>query len=94
MSQEVALLVDGAALDRHVVPQARKRRLEALAAVDDDQLRLDQAARQELLEHGPPGGFAFTAHVTDRKHHLLPVAADTEHDQQRDRAGLAVEPDL
>ena len=76
------------------VPQARERRLEALAAVDDDQLRLGQAARQKIVEHGPPGGFALAAHVTDRKHHLLPVPAHAEHDQQRDGGGLAIEPNL
>ena len=94
MGEQVALLVHRAALDRHVVPQAGERRLEALAAVDDHQLRLGQAARQQIVEHGPPGGLALAAHVTDRKHHLLPVAADAEHDQQRDGGGLAIEPDL
>ena len=94
VGQEVALLVDGAALDRHVVPQARERRLEAPAAVGDHQLRLGHATGQQIVEHGSPGGFTLTAHVLDREHHLLAVAADAEGNQERDRGRLAIEPDL
>jgi hypothetical protein len=36
--EQVALLVDRAALQRDVVPQAGERRLEALAAIDDDEI--------------------------------------------------------
>ena len=94
VGEQVALLVHGAALHRHVGPQARERRLEALAAVDDDQLWLGQAARQQIVEHGPPGGFGLAAHVLDREHHLLAVAADAEDNQQRDGGGLAIQPHL
>ena len=77
-----------AALHRHVVPQAGERRLEALAAIDDHQLGLGQAARQQIVEHGPPSGLALTAQVLDGEHHLLAVAADAERDQERDGRGL------
>jgi hypothetical protein len=40
---------------------------------------------------GPSAGFA--AHVLDGQQHFLAVLADTQHDQQHDRGGLAVEPD-
>ena len=69
-------------LHRHVSPEARERRLEALAAVDNDQLRLGQATGQEIVEHRPPSGFALAAHVLDREDHLLAVTADAEHNQQ------------
>ena len=94
VGEQVALLVHGTALHRHVVPQAGERRLEALAAVDDDELRLGQAARQQIVEDGPPSGFTLTTHVLDAEHDLLAVAADPEHDQQRDGGRFAIEPDL
>ena len=55
---------------------------------------LAMPAAGQIVEHGPPGGLALAAHVLDRQHHLLPVAADAERDQQRDGGGLAIEPDL
>src|SRR5688500_10540943 len=94
MSEQVALLVLGAALHRHVVPQAGERRLEPFAAVDDHQLRFGQATRQQIVEHGAPSGFGLTAHVPNGEHHLLAVAADPERDQQRDGGRSAIEPDL
>ena len=94
VGEEVALLVHGAALDRHVVPQAGERRLETLAAIDDHQLRLGHAAGRKVVEHLPPSGLTLAAHVLDREHHLLAVAADAECDQQRDGRGLLVEADL
>ena len=48
------------------------------------QLRLGQAARQQIVQNGPPSGFGLTTHVLDSEHYLLTVAADTEPDQQRD----------
>ena len=84
----------GAALDRHVGPQARERRLEALAAVDNHQLWLGHATGQQIVEHGPPGGFGLAAHVLDREHHLLAVAADAEGNQQGNGRGPPIEPDL
>ena len=52
VGEQVALLVHGAALHRHVIPQTRKRRLEPFAAVDDDQLRLGEAPRHQIVEDG------------------------------------------
>ena len=56
MSQQVAVLVHRAALDRHVGPERGERLLEPRRAVDDDQLRRPQAARDEIVEERPPGG--------------------------------------
>jgi hypothetical protein len=94
VGEQIALLVHGAALDRHVVPQAGERRFEAFATVDNDQLRPGHAARHEILQHRPPGGLALAAQVPDRQHHLLAVAADAERDQQRDGGGLAIQANL
>jgi hypothetical protein len=91
VGEQVALLVHGAALDRHVVPQAGERRFEPLAAVDNHQLRLGEATRHQIVEGGAPGGFSLAAHVLDREHHLLPVTADAERDQQGNGRGLAIE---
>jgi hypothetical protein len=44
VGQQVALLVHGAALDRHVVPQAGERRFQAFAAIDDDEVRSGELA--------------------------------------------------
>ena len=94
VGEQVPLLVHATALYRHVVPQAGEGRLEPFATIDDDQLRLGQAARQQIVKNGPPSGFGLTTHVLDGEHDLLAVAADTEPDQQRDGGRLAIEPDL
>ena len=93
MREQVALLVHGTALHRDVVPQAGERRLEAFAAIDDDEfgsasprlVRSWSAARQAA---------SLAAHVPDREHHLLAVAPDAERDQQRDSGGLAIQTNL
>jgi hypothetical protein len=87
-------LCNGAALDRYVVPQACQGRFEALAAIDDNQLRPGHAATGQVVQDGPPGGLALAAHALDREHHLLTVAPDAERDQQRDRGRLAIQANL
>ena len=94
MGQQVALLVNRAALDRHVVPQAGERRFQAFAAVDDHQFGSAEPTAGQVVQHGPPRGRALATHVLDGEHHLLAVAADTEGNQQRDGRGLAIEPHL
>jgi hypothetical protein len=78
MGEQVTLLMHGAALHRHVVPQAGERRFEPLAAIDDHQVRLGQAARQQIVENSPPGGFGLATRVPNGEHHLLAVAADPD----------------
>ena len=43
-------------------------------------------------EHRAPGLGAFAAHALDREQNLLAVGAHPQHDKQRDRGRLAVEP--
>ena len=93
VGEQVPVLVDGAALGRHLRPQRRQRLLQAGGAVDDQELGRLQPAGDEVVEQRPPGGLALAAHVPHRQQHLLAVAADAEDDQERDRRRLLVEPD-
>ena len=53
-----------------------------------------ETALRQVVENAAPGGLALAAHVLDGEQHLLPVAPHPEHDEQRDRRGLPVEPHL
>ncbi len=59
--QEVAVLVNRAALNQNIRPKRGQRLLEAGSAIDDDELRRLQAAIDEAVEERPPGGFASAA---------------------------------
>ena len=85
--------VNGASLSWYRRPERGQRLLQAGRAVDDQELRGPQPAADQVIEHGPPGGLALPAHGADSEQHLLPVPAHAEDDQQRDRGGLAVQPD-
>ena len=87
------MLVNRAALCRDVRPQRRERLLQTGRAVDDQELGRLQPAGDEIVEQRPPGGLALAAHVAHGQQHLLPVATDTEDNQQRDRCRLLVQPD-
>ena len=54
----------GAALDRPVRPKRRERLVQAGTAIDDDEFRVSQAARDEVVEQRPPGRFALPAHAS------------------------------
>jgi hypothetical protein len=56
VGQEVAMLVDRAALDRQAVPHRGDRGLEPGRAVDDQELGPPQAAGNEIVEYRAPGG--------------------------------------
>src|SRR6201996_1044078 len=84
--------VDGAALGRHVAPQGGQRLLQPGAAVDNQELRLAQAAFGEIVENGAPRPAGLAAPVLDGPHHLLAVLAHAEDDQEGDRGRLPVEP--
>jgi len=75
MGQEVAVLVNRAALDRQILaPQRHERGFQARGAVardarlwrDDHELRSFQAALVEVIQELAPGGRALAAHVPDR----------------------------
>src|SRR5271169_6600022 len=93
MSEEIAVLVHGAALDRRVGPERRQRLFQTRRAVGDDQLRRPQSALDEIVEQRAPGGFAFSAHAPDRQQYLLAVGPHAERDQKRDRGRALVEAD-
>ena len=63
MSQEVAMLMHRAALDRDVGPERRQGGVEAGSAVHDHQVRGLQAPLGEIVEQRPPSRLAFSAHV-------------------------------
>jgi hypothetical protein len=94
MREQIAMLMHGAALGRQLRPKGGKRAFEAGAAIDQQEFWRSQATRDQIVEHGTPGGFALAAHVPDRQQHLLPVTADAEHDQQRNIGRTAVQPNL
>ena len=67
VGEKVAVLVHGAALNRHVGPKRRERLIKAGTAIDNNEFRRLQTARNEIIEQSPPGRFAFPAHVLDRQ---------------------------
>src|SRR5919202_349834 len=93
VGQKVAVLVNRAALERNIGPQRRKCFLQAGGPIHDDELGCLQATGREIVEQRAPSRLALPAHVLDREQDLLPVTADAKDHQERDRGGLAVEPD-
>src|SRR5215472_295923 len=92
VSEQVAVLVDGAALPWHVAPEGGQCLLQPSAAVDDQKLWLAQPALDEIVENGAPCLAGLAAHVLRGQQHFLAVLAHAEHDQEYDRGGLPVEP--
>src|SRR5947209_3578490 len=93
VSEQVAVLVDRAALGRYVAPEGGQRLLQPSAAVDNQKLWLAQPALEEIIENRAPRLAGLAAHVLEGQPQLLAVVAHAEHDQEHDRGGLAVEPD-
>src|SRR5215472_12462615 len=60
--QQVAMLVHGAALHRHVIPDGSDRGLEPGRAVNDEELWPPQTVPDEVVEHRAPGLSALAAH--------------------------------
>src|SRR5258707_2220831 len=94
MGEQVAMLVDGAALSRHVTPQGRQRLLQPGPAIDNQKPWLDQPALDEIVENDAPRLAGLATHVLYRQQHLLAVLTHAEHDQKNDFFGLTFEPDL
>src|ERR1022692_3211347 len=61
--EEIAVLVNRAALHRHAVPHGGNRLVEARCAVDDEELRPSQPARDEIVEDTAPCLGALPAHA-------------------------------
>ena len=78
VGEQVAVLVDRAALDRRIRPQLGQCSLEAGSAIDDDERRRLQAPGIEIVEERPPSGLALAAHIPDRQQDLLPVPTHTD----------------
>ena len=93
MRKQIAVLVNRAPLHRHAIPNGGDCFLQSRRAVDDEKRRLPQTTLDQIMENGAPGIGGFAAHVLDCEHHLLTVLAHADDHEQRDRGGLAIEPD-
>src|SRR6202043_187785 len=92
MGEQVSVLVDRAALPRYAVPDGGNGLVEPRRAIDDEELRTLKPALDEIVEHRAPGLGALAAHALDREQNLLAVRSYAQHNEQRDRGRLAVEP--
>src|SRR4029453_2023165 len=90
--EEITVLMNGAPLHRHAIPNGGNRALKPRAAIDDEELGPPQAALDEIIEHSAPSLGALTAHLLDSEENFLAVLAHAEDEQQRDGSGFAVEP--
>ena len=91
MGQQVAVLVDRTALDRHVVPQRCDRLIQAGRAINDQQFGRCQAPGHQVIQESAPGCLAFATHVAQGEQHLLAVAANAQRHQHREAGRLPVE---
>src|SRR6516162_111611 len=73
MGEQVAVLVDGAALGRYVAPEGGQRLLQSGATVDNQERWLAQAALHEIVENGTPSLAGLAAHVFHGYQNLLAV---------------------
>src|SRR5438876_10168181 len=73
VGEQIAMLVDGAALGRHIAPQSSQRLLQPSPAIDNQELRLAQLALDEVVEDGAPGVAGLATHILVRQQHLLGV---------------------
>ena len=64
VGQQVAVLVNRAALGRHVAPEGSQRLLQPGPAVDHQELRLTQPAPDEIVENGAPRLAGLATHVS------------------------------
>jgi hypothetical protein len=71
MREQISMLVNRAALDRHSVPDGGDGLVEPRRAIDDEELGSPQPALDEIVEDRAPGLGALAAHALDREQHLL-----------------------
>ena len=95
MTQKVAVLVHGAALNGKVIaPKRRQSRLQSRRAIDDDKPGPFQSTRIKVVEELAPRRLAFSAHIPDRKQDLLAIPAHPYSRENRDVGGLAIQSGL
>src|SRR5271156_1981248 len=82
VGKEIAMLMHGAPLHRHAIPNGGDRALEPRAAIDDEELGPPQAAPDEIVEDRAPGLGALAAHLFDRQKHFLTVLAYPDDNEQ------------
>jgi hypothetical protein len=70
VGEEITMLMHGAPLHRHAIPNGGDRALKPHTAIDDEELRPLQAAR------------ALAAHLFDRQEYFLVVFAHPDDDEQ------------
>ena len=87
--RQVAVLVNGAALDRHTVPNSGDCVFEPWSAINDEELGPPQATLSSTARQGLG---ALATHAFDREQHLLSIGAHADIDEQRDRGRCAIEP--
>ena len=92
MSQKVAVFVYGAPLDQCLGPHQANGLLQSRRAIDDDEARRLQTARDQIVKQTAPGSLAFTTHVAPRQQNLLAITPYAQRHQQRNRRRFAVEP--
>jgi hypothetical protein len=68
--EEITVLMHGASLHRHTIPNGGNRALKTRAAIDDEELGPPQAALDEIVEHGAPSLGALAAHL--RREFIVP----------------------
>ena len=93
VGKQIAVFMHGAPLYRYAIPDGGDRSLQSRRAVDDEKGRPPQATLDQIVENRAPGFGGFATHVLDREQHLLAVLAHANDHEQRDRRGLAIEPD-
>ena len=91
MGDQVAQFVHRATLHRTVQPQHREGRLQALAAIDDQQLGPVQAARLEVLQQIAPRRLALSGQRSESQRHLLSIGSHPQGHQNRQRRALPIE---
>src|ERR1700760_3277318 len=80
--EKITVLMHGAPLHRHAIPNGGNRALKPRAAINDEELGPPQAALDEVVEHGAPSLGALAAHLLDRQENFLAVLAHAEDDEQ------------
>src|SRR5580704_19357557 len=90
--EEITVLMHGAPLHRHAIPNSGNRALKPRAAINDEELGPPQATLDEIIEHSAPSLGALAAHLFDSQENFLAVLAYAEDHEQRNGSGFAVEP--
>ena len=76
------MLMHGAPLHRHAIPNGGDRALEPRATIDDEELGPLQAAPDEIVENRAPGLRTLAAHLFDRQEQFLTVLANPDDNEQ------------